>query len=147
AVTPTILIPADQSGSSSLWLKVNDSSHVAKAWMDISSTNATPPGSGGSGQVIPVPIGQTGLPLYYDGTEWQGSYTFTDAGTYNIIYYTQDNQTNVISPAAHSVVYKPANASGPASSAAFTLSSPSDGSIVSNPVFTLSWNAFTSTKS
>ncbi|MBF0559753.1 MAG: putative Ig domain-containing protein, partial [Nitrospirae bacterium] len=146
AVTPTTLIPAGQTTATSLWLTVNDSSRVAKAWVEITSNNSTITHSSGSGQIIPT---VKTVPLYYDGTKWQGSNNFssTGTGTYNLIYYTQDNQTSEISPAGHSIVYMMANASATSSSAAFTLTSPTDGSQSVPPVFAFSWQEYSSTNS
>jgi hypothetical protein len=133
AVTGTTILPATQTDSLPLWLRVNDSSRVAKAWMEIRTPITSVSSNGGTGQVTPHLITQ---PLYYDGFQWNSSYAFANAGTYNILYYTQDNQTGDISPAAHSTVYKQlANNAAPSS---FSLSAPADQGSVS-PVFPLTW--------
>jgi hypothetical protein len=112
---------------------VNDNSRIAKAWMEIRTPITSVSSSGGSGQVIPHLIT---LPLYYDGLQWNGSYNFPNAGKYNILYYTQDNQTNDIAPAKNSVVYRQlTNNTAPAS---FTLTSPNDQEGVSG-MFPLTW--------
>jgi photosystem II stability/assembly factor-like uncharacterized protein len=140
AVTVTVTIPSTQSGATPLWLKVNDNSRIAKAWMEIRTPNTAVSGGSSSGQIIPSLVT---LPLYYDGLQWNGSYTFSASGTYNILYYTQDNQTGDISPAAHSVIYK--QLSGNVTPTAFNLISPPDGSGQSR-MFTLNWQEVTSNK-
>jgi photosystem II stability/assembly factor-like uncharacterized protein len=133
AVTSTAFIPADQGTDYPLWLTVNDNSRISKAWMEIRTPNTAVTGGSSSGQVIPSLVT---LPLYYDGLQWQHNYTFSASGTYSILYYTQDNQTGDISPAAHSVIYK--NKSGNTTPAAFNLLSPDDSSAQST-MFTLAW--------
>jgi photosystem II stability/assembly factor-like uncharacterized protein len=133
AVTGTAILPTTQTDSLPLWLQVSDNSRVAKAWMEIRTPITSVSSNGGTGQVTPHLITQ---PLYYDGLQWNSSYAFPNAGTYNLLYYTQDNQTGDISPAAHSTVYKQlANNVAPSS---FSLSGPADQGSVS-PVFPLSW--------
>ena len=138
AVTPTAFIPADQGTVYPLWLQVADSSRVAKAWMEIRTPNTAVAGGSTSGQVIPSLVT---LPLYYDGNQWQNSYTFSASGTYNILYYTQDNQTGDISPAAHTVIYK--KLAGNTTPALLNLLSPDDNSAQS-PLFSLSWQEVSS---
>ena len=133
AVSPTDFLPAGGAGNYPLWLQVHDSSRVAKAWVEIRTPGSVVSGATLSGQVIPSLVT---LPLYYDGSLWQGSYSFSASGTYNILYYTQDNQTGDISPAAHSVIYR--KLSGNPTPAAFSLSSPADASGLAG-MFPLSW--------
>ena len=132
AVTGTTIIPSTQAGETPLWLQVNDNSRIAKAWMEI-RTPITTFTTSTTGQVIPHLIT---LPLYYDGIQWNGSYTFPNAGKYNILYYTQDNETNDIAPAKHSVVYRQLT-DNPAP-AGFNLTSPNNGEALSG-MFTLTW--------
>ena len=132
AVTDTTNIPATQTGDIPLWLRVNDNGRIAKAWMEI-RTPVTTVTTSTTGQVIPHLIT---LPLYYDGLQWNGSYTFPNAGKYNILYYTQDNQTNDIAPAKNSVAYRQLT-NNPAP-AGFNLTSPNDGDALSG-MFTLAW--------
>ena len=135
-VTPTAIIPADANTTYPLWLEVGDNSRVAKAWIEIRTPDTTIETGTSSGQVIPRLVT---LPLYYDGILWQQNYNFPTssvAGTYDILYYTQDIQTGDISPAAHSVVYK--NKSGNAVPSAFNLIAPDDG-ISLIPLFPLFW--------
>jgi hypothetical protein len=106
--------------------------------MEIRTPITSVSSSGGSGQVIPRLLT---LPLYYDGLQWNGSYDFPNAGKYNILYYTQDNQTNDIAPAKNSVVYRQLT-NNPAP-AGFNLISPNDGDGVSG-MFTLTWQKVTS---
>ena len=138
AVTGTTTIPATQTAATPLWLRVNDNSRIAKAWMEIRTPITSVSSTGGSGQVIPHLIT---LPLYYDGLQWNGSYTFPNAGTYNILYYTQDNQTDDIAPAKNSVVYR--ELAGNVPPAGFTLLSPNDTEAVS-PMFLLTWQGVVS---
>jgi len=138
AVTSTTILPATQTDDVPLWLQVNDNSRIARAWMEIRTPVTSVSSYGGTGQFIPHLITQ---PLYYDGLQWNSSYTFPNAGTYNLLYYTQDNQTGDISPTAHSVVYKQlANNTAPS---AFSLTAPEDAGSVS-PMFPLSWQEVTS---
>jgi len=133
AVTGTTSIPATQTGGTPLWLQVNDNSRIAKAWMEIRTPITSVSGSGGTGQVIPNLIT---LPLYYDGQQWNGSYSFPNAGSYSVLYYTQDNQTGDVSPTAHSTVYRQlATDSAPAP---FGLTAPANGASVP-PLFPLIW--------
>ena len=137
-VTDTTTIATTQTGDTPLWLQVNDNSRIAKAWMEIRTPITAVSSNGGSGQVIPRLLT---LPLYYDGLQWNGSYNFPNAGKYNILYYTQDNQTNDIAPAKNSVVYKQlASNTAPSS---FTLTSPNDEEGVSG-MFLLGWQNVTS---
>lgn len=137
-VTDTTIIPPTQTGDVPLWLRVNDNSRIAKAWMEIRTPVTSVSSNGGSGQVIPHLLT---MPLYYDGLQWNSSYAFPNAGTYNVLYYTQDNQTGDISPAAHSVVYKQL-ASNTAPSAVSLISPADEGSV--SPTFALSWQEATS---
>ena len=140
AVTATTTLETDDAAAKTLWLKVGDNSRVAKAWLEIRTPNTTVTGTDKtSGQVIPSLVN---LPLYYDGYQWQNEYAFTVSGTYDILYYTQDNQTGDISPTAHSVVYK--KMSGNPAPAAFNLLSPVDSSGQST-MFTLAWEEVSST--
>ena len=141
AVTDTTFIQPTQSGDTPLWLSVNDNSRIAKAWMEVRTPITAVDSSGSSGQVIPRLIVK---PLYYDGLQWNGSYTFPNAGTYKILYYTQDNQTNDIAPARNSTIYKQL-ASNTAPST-LTLTSPNDQGTVSG-IFPLTWQPVTSTNS
>ena len=138
AVTATTSIPASQTSDTPLWLKVSDNSRVAKAWVEIKTPTTVVPTDGATtGQIIPQLLL---LPLYYDGLQWNGSYNFPNAGAYNILYYTQDNQTNDISPAAKSMVYK--QLSGNPTPPAFNLLTPADGTGQS-PMFVLTWQPAT----
>jgi hypothetical protein len=139
AVTDTTTIPATQTTETTLKLKVNDNSRIAKAWMEIRTPVVEPPTNGGTGQIIPA---LATLPLYYDGLHWNGSYNFPKEGTYTILYYTQDNQTGDIAPAKSSVVYKQKTDTSTAP-AIFSLISPHDGDAV-NGMFPLTWQEVTS---
>ena len=132
AVTPTSFL-APPTSSQQLWLKVNINSRVARAWAEIRSPNAQTTG-GGSGQVIPT---LDMIPLIYDGQNWIGNYSnFTASGKYDIFYYTRDNQTDEISPAAHSVIYKQlASNTVPTS---FSLISPQDMN-TTDATFVFNW--------
>jgi uncharacterized repeat protein (TIGR02543 family) len=142
AVTDTATIPPAQT-SAPLWLRVNDNSRIAKAWVEIRTPNIDPPTNGGTGQFEP---GLGMEPLYYDGLQWNGSYTFLDTkpeGTYIILYYTQDNQTGDIAPAKSSTVYKEKN--GNIKPESFTLLTPHDGYAVVSDLFPLTWQNVTAT--
>jgi photosystem II stability/assembly factor-like uncharacterized protein len=140
-VTGTAIRQATQTGDVPLWLQVNDNSHVGKAWMEIRTPITSVSSSGGTGQVIPQLITQ---PLFFDGLQWNSSYSFPNAGTYKILYYTQDNQTGDISPTAHSTVYR--QLAGNTAPSSFSLSSPPDQQGVS-PMFPLTWQEVTSNNS
>jgi photosystem II stability/assembly factor-like uncharacterized protein len=140
-VAGTFILPTTQTGDAPLWLRVNDNSRIAKAWMEIRTPVTGVSGNGGTGQVIPQLVTR---PLYYDGLSWNGSYSFPNNGTYNILYYTQDNQTGDISPTAHSTVYRQL-AGNPAPSS-FSLSSPADEGSVGT-TFPLTWQEVTSNNS
>ncbi len=133
AVAATDILPTGQTADYPLWLKVADNSRVAKAWAEIRTPNSTVATGSGSGQVIPSLVT---VALYYDGDRWQNSYPFGAPGTYSILYYTQDDQSGDISPAAHSVVYR--QLSGSVTPPAFTLTSPEDGSGQST-IVALAW--------
>jgi photosystem II stability/assembly factor-like uncharacterized protein len=137
SVTSTDTLP-NSTTSKQLWLAANINSRVGRAWAEIRRPGSQTSGSG-SGQFIPT---LDMIPLIYDGTDWVGTYTtFTGPGTYDIFYYTQDNQTGDISPSAHSTVYKQlANNTAPS---AFSLTSPGDAGSVS-PMFPLAWQEATS---
>ncbi|MDD2855172.1 MAG: carboxypeptidase regulatory-like domain-containing protein, partial [Desulfuromonadaceae bacterium] len=136
-VTGTAIIPTTETAETPLWLRVNDNSRIARAWMEIRTPIATADTSK-TGQVIPRLISS---PLYYDGIQWNGSYSFPNPGTYKILYYTQDNQTGDIAPAKNSTAYKQlANNTAPNS---FTLTSPEDEAAVSG-IFQLNWETVTS---
>ena len=141
AVTATANLPISATGDVPLWLQVGDNSRIAKAWIEIRTPVSSVSSTGSTGQVIPHLVT---LPLYYDGSRWNGSYSFPNAGTYNILYYTQDNETLDISPAAHSLVYRQL-ANNPAPSS-FSLTAPADEDSV-NPMFPLSWQEVTSNSS
>jgi hypothetical protein len=141
AVTGTAILQTSQTDNVPLWLQVNDNSRIAKAWMEIRTPITSVSSNGGTGQVIPQLITQ---PLFYDGIQWNGSYSFPNAGTYKILYYTQDNQTGDISPTAHSTVYRQlANNTAPES---FSLSSPADQGSVGT-MFPLTWQEVASNNS
>jgi len=136
AVTATTSIPPVQAGDTPLWLQVNDNSRIAKAWIEIRTPVTSVSGSGGTGQVIPHLITQ---PLTFDGLRWVGGYGFPNAGSYSVLYYTQDNQTGDVSPTAHSTVYRQL-ANDTTVPAPFSLSSPADAAGVSS-LFPLTWQS------
>jgi hypothetical protein len=120
-----------------LWLKANSNPRVARAWAEIRRPGSLTTG-GGSGQVIPT---LDMIPLIYDGSGWIGDYSkFDSVGTYDIYYYTKDNQTDDISPTVTAKVYKQ-TASNTAPSA-FSLISP-DNKGTPPPMFPLSWQEST----
>ena len=139
SVTETTIIPANQNYATPLWLKVNDNSRIAEAWMEIRTPVTTTIPTPGTAQYTPE---LQKRPLYFDGMQWQKSdYTFTQPGTYNILYYTQDNQTNDVSPVKHTVVYKQtANSTPPGT---FYLSTPANNSGITPP-FKLTWGEVSS---
>jgi hypothetical protein len=133
AVLPTTILGTSAT-SQTLWMQVNDSSRVERAWVEI-RTPATTASSGGTGQVIPG--GLDSMPLIYDGLKWVGDYSqFTDPGRYDVYYYARDNQTGDTSPMAHTVIYK--KKPGNTAPSAFTLSTPATASQMKLP-FPLAW--------
>jgi len=134
AVTETSILSTQDAGSLPLWLTVNDSSHMARAWVEIRTPVTSVSSNGGTGQVIPHLIT---MPLYYDGARWQGGYSFPEPGSYDILYYSQDNQTGDVSPMVHGRVYR--QLSGDTAPQSFTLTYPKDQATVAQQ-FTLFWN-------
>jgi hypothetical protein len=133
--------PADSlsttTSSKQLWLTANSNARVARAWAEIRRPGTQTTG-GGSGQVIPT---FDMIPLIYDGTNWIGDYSkFDTAGTYDIYYYTKDNQTGEISPTVTSKVYK--QKAGNTAPKAFSLISPDDKATPA-PLFPLTWQEST----
>lgn len=132
-VTPTDFLSGSVSGRQ-LWLTANINSRVGRAWAEIRQPGVQNSGAPSSGQFVPA---LDLIPLVYDGSNWVGDYGgFSAPGSYDIYYYTVDNQTGEVSPAAHSRVYKLLDGNAPP--AAFDLQSPADGA-TTPPMIPLVW--------
>ncbi|MEI6205239.1 MAG: FG-GAP-like repeat-containing protein [Desulfuromonadales bacterium] len=135
-VAPVDILAATTT-TKQLRLTANVNSRVGRAWVEIRRPGSLTTG-GGSGQSIPI---FDSIPLIWDGANWIGSYSAFDIpGTYDIYYYTKDNQTLEISPTLHSRVYK--QQTGNTIPTPFNLLSPGDWAAPA-PIFPLSWEEST----
>jgi hypothetical protein len=121
-----------------LWAKVSSNSRMDTIWVEIKAPGTTPIDSGGSGQAemnLPKSVFQSYNPSL-DRYEWPNQGTFSEAGTYQILYFAKDVNTENVSPLVESKVYKAKAGNTPPG--AFSLISPNNGDSVLTTVV-LDW--------
>ena len=138
AVSPKQII--NPGGSPELWLKASDRDMVQGAWVVIK------PPFFGLGTVSPDAFGHRDvdgirLPLYDadgDGVYWpSASPTFTQTGTYRVLFFVKDKYTGQLGEMRKSkVIVLDAASPGPGD---FSLASPQEGETVGRQIL-LKWN-------
>jgi|GEM_PF-1701659 len=125
SVTGTLYLAAAAS-SGTLWGIAADNNEVDSAWAEIRSLATTLTGSGGTGQ-LELDIPKVVMSYNAARTRWEAAYSqFTDAGRYEIFYFTKRKITGEISTMKRSIVYK--NKAGNTAPTAFSLVAPANNS-------------------
>jgi hypothetical protein len=136
-VTPSKFLSETQTATD-LWAKVSNNTRMDTIWVEIKAPGTTPIDSGGSGQAemnLPKSVYQAYNPSM-DRYEWGNQGTFSEPGTYQILFFAKDTNTLNVSPLVESKVYKAKAGNVPPGS--FLLISPNNGDSVLTTVV-LDW--------
>jgi hypothetical protein len=136
-VTPSTFLTEAQT-TTDCWAKVSNNTRMDTIWVEIKAPGTTPIDPGGSGQAemsLPKSVFQS-YNSTLDRYEWASQGTFSEPGTYQILYFAKDTTTLNVSPLVESKVYKAK--AGNAPPGAFSLVSPNNGDSVLTTVV-LDW--------
>jgi hypothetical protein len=128
-VAPATFLSETQTATD-LWAKVSNNSRMDTLWVEIKAPGTIPIDPKGSGQAemnLPKSVYQAYNPSI-DRYEWGNQGTFSEPGTYQILYFAKDVNTGNVSPLVESKVYKAKTGNTPPG--VFSLVSPNNGDSV-----------------
>jgi hypothetical protein len=106
-LTGPVFLDVETNSVSLLWATVDDNTRLRNIWVEVKPPNYSPVDQGGSEQV------EMGLAKTYgvynastERYEWSNLGGFSNSGTYQILYFAKDDQTENVSPLKVSAVYK-----------------------------------------
>ena len=110
-VSDAIFLTTTQHTTDALWATVSDDNRLRTLWIEIKQPAYHIQGSETGQQEMDLP---KIICKYNSNTRryecknlvWQGNDIFTDSGTYQILFFAKDDQTNEVSPVMETRVYK-----------------------------------------
>jgi hypothetical protein len=125
-VTDPVFLGVGINSASLLWATVVDDKRLRTIWVEVKPPHYNPADPGGTEQVEMSLVKTYGV--YNASTkryEWSNLAGFSNAGTYQILYFAKDDQTGNVSPLEASTVYKASTGNAPPNP--FNLVSPDNG--------------------